>query len=102
MVEAKASVAQVCGDAPVAVAAFILMVDARNGRLSIQVLVRRRLPLDVVVIGGAGQLSDIKEQLQRKTLPQFLNHLHFLRWCRSSSKTKACKFFRYATSALSR
>ena len=35
-------------------------------------------------------------------LPQLLNYLRFLRWRRSSSKTKACKFFRYSFSALSR
>ena len=36
------------------------------------------------------------------SLPQFLNYLRFLRWRRSSSKTKACKFFKYSFSARSR
>ncbi len=35
-------------------------------------------------------------------MPQFLNYLRPLRWRRSSSKTKACKFFRYSFSARSR
>ena len=35
-------------------------------------------------------------------LPQLLNYLRFLRWRRSSSKTKACKFFKYSFSARSR
>ena len=38
----------------------------------------------------------------KKILCQFLDHLCFLLWCRSSSKTKACNFFRYAFSALNR
>ena len=33
------------------------------------------------------------------SLPQLLNYLRFLRWRRSSSKTKACKFFKYSFSA---
>ena len=56
----------------------------------------------MVVEGRTGKLSDCEQKVQRELMPQFLNYLRFLRWRRSSSKTKACKFFRYAFSARSR
>lgn len=50
--------------------------------------------LQMVVEGRARKLSDCEQKGQRELLPQFLNYLRFLRWRRSSSKTKACKFFK--------
>ena len=46
----------------------------------------------MIVESCTGQLSDWEKNIQRMSLPQLLNYLHFLRWRRSSSKTKACKF----------
>ena len=46
----------------------------------------------MIVESCTGQLSDWEKNIQRMSLPQLLNYLRFLRWRRSSSKTKACKF----------
>ena len=48
----------------------------------------------MVVEGRTRKLSDCEQKVQRELMPQFLNYLRFLRWRRSSSKTKACKFFK--------
>lgn len=48
----------------------------------------------MVVEGRTRQLSDCEQKGQRELMPQLLNYLRFLRWRRSSSKTKACKFFK--------
>lgn len=78
----------------VPISIFVHVVNSRDARFGTQILVWCCLPLDVVIVCGAGQLGDVKRQFQSKILPQFLNHLRFLYWCRSSSKTKACKFFK--------
>ncbi len=51
-------------------------------------------PFQMVVECRTRQLSDGEQKLQFVFLPQFLNYMRFLRWRRSFSKTKACKFFR--------
>ena len=47
---------------------------------------------------GSDALSGFRTLLPKSLLQtqlfQFLNYLRFLRWRRSSSKTKACKFFK--------
>jgi len=48
----------------------------------------------MIVERRTGQLSDGKKNFKRMFLPQLLNYQRFLRWRRSSSKTKACKFFK--------
>ena len=55
----------------------------------------------MVVEGRTRKLSDCEQKVQRERMPLLLNYLRFLRRRRSSSKTKACKFFRYAFSARS-
>ena len=63
-------------------------------KLPVLVFVGNSHPLQMVIEGCTRQLSDCEQKRQREFLPQFLNYLRFLRWRRSSSKTKACKFFR--------
>ena len=46
----------------------------------------------MIAEGRTGQLSDYEKDLLGMSLPQLLNCQRFLRWRRSSSKTKACKF----------
>ena len=73
---------------------FILVVNRGNFCFDFLVFVWNIHPFQMVVEGRAGKLSDYEQKIQREFLPQFLNYLRFLRWRRSSSKTKACKFFR--------
>ena len=89
-------------DTAVSIPSFVLVVNLDNFCLDFLVFVWNPHPLQMVVEGRARKLSDCEQKGQRELMPQFLNYLRFLRWRRSSSKTKACKFFRYAFSARSR
>ena len=73
---------------------FILVVNRGNFCFDFLVFVWNPHPLQMVVEGCARQVSDCEQKVQREFMPQFLNYLRFLRWRRSSSKTKACKFFK--------
>ena len=85
---------QLSCDTAVSVPSFVLLVNRNNFCLDFLVFVRNYHPLQMVVEGRTGKLSDCEQKVQREFMPQFLNYLRFLRWRRSSSKTKACKFFK--------
>ena len=70
------------------------MINRNNFCLDFLVFVWDHHPLQMVVEGRTRQLSDCEQKGQRELMPQLLNYLRFLRWRRSSSKTKACKFFK--------
>ena len=86
----------------VAVSTLIFVVDCSNLFSGIGILISCALSFAMIVVCRAGQLSDFQNKRQRVSLPQFLDHHYFFFWCRSLSKTKACNFFRYSFSALSR
>ena len=94
MVYGEASAVQRRCDPPVAVSSFVFVVDGRDLRFDSFILICTVHPLQMVVESGTGQLSDREQDLQRMFTPQLLNYQCFLCWRRSSSKTKACKFFR--------
>ena len=83
-----------CRDPAIAVSSFVFMVDGRDLRFHSFILICTVHPLQMIVESGTEQLSDCEKNIQRMSLPQLLNYQRFLRWRRSSSKTKACKFFR--------
>ena len=70
------------------------MVNHDNFCFDFLVFVWNPHPLQMVVEGRTRKLSDCEQKGQRELMPQLLNYLRFLRWRRSSSKTKACKFFK--------
>ena len=70
------------------------MVNRDNFCLDFLIFVWNSHPLQMVVKGRTRKLSDCEQKVQRELMPQLLNYLRFLRWRRSSSKTKACKFFK--------
>lgn len=76
-------------DTAVSIPSFVLVVNLDNFCLDFLVFVWNPHPLQMVVEGRARKLSDCEQKGQRELLPQFLNFLRFLRWRRSSSKTKA-------------
>ena len=80
--------------AAIAVSSSVFMVDCRDFFLGCLVLVCAVHPFQMIVERRTGQLSDGKKNFKRMFLPQLLNYQRFLRWRRSSSKTKACKFFK--------
>ena len=94
VIQRQIAVAQLRCDAAIAVSATVFMVDCCDLFLGCLVLVRLFHPFQMIVEGRTGQLSDGKKNFKRMLLPQLLNYLRFLRWRRSSSKTKACKFFK--------
>ena len=94
MVYGEASAVQRRCDPPVAVSPLVFVVNCRDLLFFRLVLIRLLLLFQMIVEGCTGQLSDREQDLQRMFTPQLLNYQCFLRWRRSSSKTKACKFFR--------
>ena len=90
----EASAVQRRCDPPVAVSPLAFVVNCRDLLFFRLVLIRLLLLFQMIVESGTGQLSDREQDLQRMFTPQLLNYQRFLRWRRSSSKTKACKFFR--------
>ena len=74
--------------------ASVFMVDCRDFFLGCLVLVCAVHSFQMIVERRTGQLSNGKKNFKRMFLPQLLNYQRFLRWRRSSSKTKACKFFK--------
>lgn len=81
-------------DPAVTIAAFVFVVYRCELCLFSLVLVRTAYLFQMVVERCPGQLSDGKQDLQFVFLPQCLYYPRFLRWRRSFSKTKACKFFK--------
>ena len=103
VVQEKSSAVKCHCDTPVSVSSFVFVVDSGDFCFCFLIFVCSLHPLQMVVEGRTRQLSDCRaEATKRYFMPQFLNYLRFLRWRRSSSKTKACKFFRYSFSARSR
>ena len=94
VVARKSSAVQFNCDTSVPIPPFVLMIDCGNFCFDFLVFVWNIHPFQMVVEGRAGKLSDCEQKGQRELLPQFLNCLRFLRRRHSSSKTKACKFFR--------
>ena len=86
----------------IAISPFIFVIDGSDLLFCRFLFVSAIHAFQVIVKGRTGQLSDWKKNLQRMFLPQLLNYLRLLCRRRSSSKTKACKFFRYSFSARSR
>ena len=52
-----------------------------------------RMPIRLLPAKLRGQLSDCEKNIQKMILLRLLNYKLFLRWLRSSSKTKSCKIF---------
>ena len=94
VIQRNIPVTQLYGDAAIAIPTFVFMVYGCDFRFGSLILICTIHPLQMIVERCPGQLSDRYKYFQRMFLPQFLNYLRFLRWRRSSSKTKACKFFR--------
>ena len=94
MIQEKIALAKFCCNAAISVSSFVFVVDGCDLRFGSFLFVFALHPLEVVVEGCTGQLSDLQQDSQRKFLPQFLDHLRFFSRRRSFSKTKACKFFR--------
>ena len=101
VIDDKILVVKLVRDAPVAIPSLMLMEQFCDLGLDDGILILPNHALCMVVEGCSWKLSDLQQQFQIVFLPQFLDHLGFLLWCRSSSKTKACNFFRYASSARS-
>ena len=91
MVQEEIALVKFCCNAAIAVSSFVFVVNCRDLLFFRLVLIRLLL---LIVESGTGQLSDREQDLQRMFTPQLLNYQRFLCWRRSSSKTKACKFFR--------
>ena len=64
--------------------------DTYDKYLGSLIFVRTVHPLQMIVEGCTGQLSDLRQDCRRIFLPQFLDHLRFFCRRRSFSKTKAC------------
>ena len=94
MVQEEIVLVKFCCNAAVAVSSSVFMINCRDLLFFRLVLIRLLLLFQMIVEGCTGQLSDREQDLQRMFMPQLLNYQCFLRWRRSSSKTKACKFFR--------
>ena len=93
-VQRQITVAKLCRDAAIAISASVFMVNCCDFFLSCLVLICAVHPFQMIIERRTGQLSDGKKNCERMLLPQLLNYQRFLCWRRSSSKTKACKFFR--------
>ena len=94
MIQSNIAAVQFGCNAAIAVSAFVFVVYGCDFCFGSFIFVCAVHPFQMVVEGCTGQLSDLQQDCQRKFLPQSLDHLRFLRWRRSFSKTKACKFFR--------
>ena len=101
MIHTESTVTQFICNAAITVSSFILVEYRLYFCFGLGVLINGFLILTMIVVCCLRQLSDFQQDCQIMFSPQFLDHLCFLLWCRSSSITKACNFFRYAFSALS-
>ena len=101
VIDGKILVVKLVRDAPVAISSLVFMEQFCDLGFDDGILILPNHALCMVVEGCSRDLSDFQQHCQIMFLPLFLDHLYFLLWRRSSSKTKACNFFRYASSARS-
>ena len=102
MIQIDFTVVQLICDTTITISALVFVVNGSNFSFDTGILILFTLSLVMLVESRPGQLSDFQQHIQLILLPQFLDHHYFFFWCRSLSRTKACNFFRYAFSALSR
>ena len=102
MIQRESTVVQFSSNTAITVSSLVFVEYSLYFSLDQSILIHGILLLAMVVVCCLRQLSDFQQNCQIVFSPQFLDHLCFLLWCRSSSKTKACNFFRYAFSARNR
>ena len=91
---------QLFGNSPIAVTTFAFIVNVTYFSFDFSISIRLWMIklLAVIVVGAAGNISNINEQPYLMFMPQFPYHLCFFS-CRTRSATKAFNFFKYAFSA---
>ena len=102
VVDGEILVVKLVRDAPVAISSLMIMEQFCDLGFDDGILILPNHALCMVVEGCSWKLSDLQQQFQIVFLPQFPDRRYFFCWRRSLSRTKACNFFRYAFSALSR
>ena len=91
---------QFFGDSPISVTTFAFIVNAEYFSFDFSISIRLWMIklLTVIVVGTAGNISNLNERPYLMFMPQFPYHLCFFS-CRTLSVTKAFNFFKYAFSA---
>ena len=91
---------QFFGNSLIAVTPFAFLINTAYFSFDFSIFIRLLMIklLTVIVVGTAGNISNLNEQPYLMFMPQFPYHLCFFS-CRTRSATKAFNFFKYAFSA---